>query len=200
VFLFSVTCTVYQTHLEMQIIVLLLAPVGYVLTLAKFTPWSAKICKSITHSASLQPALARLLRQFRHCFGRDKTFAYLEKYILGLLSDVKRKSIEPIALAAGVAVRTLQEFLAFFRWDEDRAGHQLIRLVAHEHSSREAIGVPTATTSSAILRVDLSVQHSAIMGSPGPERSGNCKSYYDAPSNVGRLARGAGWNDRNRTS
>jgi hypothetical protein len=35
--------------------------------------------------ASLQPALARLLRSFRHCFGRDKTFAYLEKYILGLL-------------------------------------------------------------------------------------------------------------------
>ncbi len=91
--------------------------------------------------ASLQPALAQLLQQFRHCFGRDKTFAYLEKYILGLLSDVKRKSIEPIALAAGVAVRTLQEFLAFFRWDEDRAGQQLIRLVATEHSRRDAIGV-----------------------------------------------------------
>jgi len=95
--------------------------------------------------ASLQPALARLLRSFRHCFGRDKTFAYLEKYILGLLSDVKRKSIEPIALAAGVAVRTLQEFLAFFRWDEDRAGQQLIRLVATEHSRREALGVLDAS-------------------------------------------------------
>jgi SRSO17 transposase len=95
--------------------------------------------------ASLQPALARLLRSFRHCFGRDKTFAYLEKYILGLLSDAKRKSIEPIALAAGVAVRTLQEFLAFFRWDEDRAGQQLIRLVATEHSRREALGVLDAS-------------------------------------------------------
>ena len=95
--------------------------------------------------ASLQPALAKLLGQFRPCFERHKTFGYLEKYILGLLSDVKRKSIEPIALAAGVAVRSLQEFLAFFRWDEDRAGQQLIRLVANEHGHREAIGVLDAS-------------------------------------------------------
>ena len=33
------------------------------------------------------------------------------------LADLKRKSIEPIALASGVAVRTLQEFLAFLSWD-----------------------------------------------------------------------------------
>ena len=95
--------------------------------------------------ASLQPALAKLLGQFRPCFERHKTFTYLEKYILGLLSDVKRKSIEPIALAAGVAVRTLQEFLAFFCWDEDRASQQLIRLVANEQGHREAIGVLDAS-------------------------------------------------------
>ena len=95
--------------------------------------------------ASLQPALAMLLGQFRHCFARHKTFGYLEKYILGLLSDVKRKSIEPIALAAGVAVRTLQEFLAFFQWDEDRAGQQLIRMVAREHHRPDALGVLDAS-------------------------------------------------------
>lgn len=95
--------------------------------------------------ASLQPALAKLLEQFRPCFERQKTFGYLEKYILGLLSDVKRKSIEPIALAAGVPVRTLQEFLAFFCWEEERASQQLMRLVASEHSRREAIGVLDAS-------------------------------------------------------
>jgi len=95
--------------------------------------------------ASLQPALAKLLAWFRPCFERGKTFGYLEKYILGLLSDVKRKSIEPIALAAGVAVRTLQEFLAFFCWDEERASQQLIRLVANEHGRREGIGVLDAS-------------------------------------------------------
>jgi hypothetical protein len=45
--------------------------------------------------------LAKLLEQFRPFFERHKTFTYLAKYILSLLSDVKRKSIEPIALAAG---------------------------------------------------------------------------------------------------
>jgi len=34
-----------------------------------------------------------------------------------LLSDLPRKSIEPIALAAGTAVRTLQEFLVTSDWD-----------------------------------------------------------------------------------
>ncbi len=63
--------------------------------------------------ASFEPALARFLEKVRPCFKRDKTFGYLQKYILGLMADLKRKSIEPIALACGVAVRTLQEFLAF---------------------------------------------------------------------------------------
>ncbi len=90
--------------------------------------------------ASLRPALAKLVKRFSPCFERHKTLGYLEKYILGLLSDVKRKSIEPIALAVGVAVRTLQEFMAFFCWDEERAGRQLIRMVADEHGRREGIG------------------------------------------------------------
>lgn len=40
--------------------------------------------------------------------------------MLGLLADLKRKSIEPIALAAQVPVRTMQEFLSFFAWDHAR--------------------------------------------------------------------------------
>jgi SRSO17 transposase len=38
-----------------------------------------------------------------------------------LLSDLPRKSIEPIALEAGTAVRTLQEFLATSHWDHEQA-------------------------------------------------------------------------------
>jgi SRSO17 transposase len=57
------------------------------------------------------------------------------------MADGKRKSIEPIALAAGVAVRTLQEFLAFFDWDERRVNRLLQQLVMDEHGCDEAIGV-----------------------------------------------------------
>lgn len=90
---------------------------------------------------SLQPALAALLERFRPCFRREETFKHWERYLLGLMTDLKRKSIEPIALAAGVPVRTLQEFLAFFSWDEGRANNLLQRLVMDEHGSDRGVGV-----------------------------------------------------------
>jgi SRSO17 transposase len=94
---------------------------------------------------SLQPALAALLLRFRGCFKTEKTFGHWQKYLLGLMADLKRKSIEPIALAAGVAVRTLQEFLAFFAWDHERVNRQLQQLVMDEHSCETAIGVIDAS-------------------------------------------------------
>ena len=94
---------------------------------------------------SLQPALAALLLGFRGCFKTEKTFGHWQKYLLGLLADLKRKSIEPIALAAGVAVRTLQEFLAFFAWDHERVNQQLQQLVMDEHAGETAIGVIDAS-------------------------------------------------------
>ncbi len=94
---------------------------------------------------SLQPALAALLEKFRPCFKREGTFEHWQCYLLGLMADLKRKSIEPIALAAGVAVRTLQEFLAFFVWDHDRIKSMLHQRVMDEHGSDEAIGVIDAS-------------------------------------------------------
>ena len=96
--------------------------------------------------ASLQPALTLLMEKFRHCFKREKTLHYWKKYILGLMADLKRKSIEPIALAAEVPVRTLQEFLADFRWDHQRAEDALHRLVADKHGCDNAIGVIDASS------------------------------------------------------
>ena len=95
--------------------------------------------------ASFEPALAEFLEKVRHCFKRDKTFCYLQKYILGLMADLKRKSIEPIALACGVAVRTLQEFLAFFAWDHERVDQLLVREVVARQHGRRAIGVLDAS-------------------------------------------------------
>lgn len=90
---------------------------------------------------SMQPALVALLEHFRGYFKRDGTFEHFQKHLLGLMADLKRKSIEPITLAAGIPVRTLQEFLAFFVWDHERAGAQLQRLVMDEHGCRYGIGI-----------------------------------------------------------
>jgi len=95
--------------------------------------------------ASFEPALAEFLAKVRHCFKRDKTFSYMQKYILGLMADLKRKSIEPIALASGVAVRTLQEFLAFFSWDHDRVDRTLVREVVNRQHGKCSIGVLDAS-------------------------------------------------------
>src|SRR5207245_11003907 len=48
----------------------------------------------------------------------------------GLLSELDRKTCEPIALAAGIPVRTLQEFLRDHAWSEDRARDLLGQHVA----------------------------------------------------------------------
>src|SRR3990172_1546639 len=78
---------------------------------------------------SLQPELAAPLETFRPYLGLASNFGHLRAFVAGLLADLKRKSIEPIALAAGAAVRTLQEFLSSLDWDHEAASDHLQRLV-----------------------------------------------------------------------
>jgi SRSO17 transposase len=66
---------------------------------------------------ALEPALAAFLDQFLFCCAYTQTFAHLGTYVRGLLSDLPRKTCEPIALHAGTPVRTLQEFLKDHDWD-----------------------------------------------------------------------------------
>lgn len=83
--------------------------------------------------AGLGPAFTSYLESFQDCFVTRNTFAHLGTYCRGLLSDLSRKSVEPIALAGGTAVRTLQEFLTFHRWDQGRMRDTLQRRVVREH-------------------------------------------------------------------
>ena len=78
--------------------------------------------------ADLGPALAGYLEQFLGCCPYAPTAAHLHTYVHGLLSDLERKTAEPIALKAGTPVRTLQEFLRDHVWDQADA---LARLVTH---------------------------------------------------------------------
>ena len=80
--------------------------------------------------AGLGPAFAAFLRRFRGCFLQGRTAAHFDSYCRGLLSDLPRKSVEPIALASGTAVRTLQEFLTTASWDHELARDTLQRRLA----------------------------------------------------------------------
>ena len=79
---------------------------------------------------ALGPAFAGELRRYRSCFGQDRTAKHFDTYCRGLLSDLPRKSVEPIALAAGTAVRTLQEFLVTATWEHATARDLLQRRMA----------------------------------------------------------------------
>jgi len=95
---------------------------------------------------SLQPRLAEYLSCFADCFGRRDTREHLSVYVRGQLSDLGEKSVEPIALKAGMAPRTLQEFLASYRWDEDGLRRRLHTMVASEHASPRSIGIIDETS------------------------------------------------------
>jgi SRSO17 transposase len=79
---------------------------------------------------ALGPALHDFLRPYLFCCGYTQSFAHLHTYCRGLLSDLKRKTVEPIALASGCAVRTLQEFLKDHLWDFAQVREQLQHHVA----------------------------------------------------------------------
>src|SRR6476661_7372763 len=88
--------------------------------------------------AALGPAFAAYLRRFRRCFRQARTAAHFDTYCRGFLSDLPRKSVEPIALAAGTAVRTLQEFLVSAHWD-----HAAARDTLQQHLRSVIVDLPT---------------------------------------------------------
>jgi SRSO17 transposase len=80
--------------------------------------------------AGLGPALTEFLGSFKSCLGECRLRVHFATYCWGLLSGLQRKSVEPIALAAGSTVRALQLFLNRRTWDHDRLRDQLQRRVA----------------------------------------------------------------------
>jgi len=80
----------------------------------------------------LGSALDDFLQPYLYCCGYTQTFGHLHTYCRGLLSDLKRKTAEPIALASGCAVRTLQEFLRDHQWQHGQVRDQLQRDVGVE--------------------------------------------------------------------
>jgi SRSO17 transposase len=90
---------------------------------------------------SLAPALAEFLDEFADCFGRSEPRAHLGHYVRGQLSNLQRKSVEPIALFNHLAPRTLQEFLNSDVWNHARARDRVQQIIARDHEDPKAIGI-----------------------------------------------------------
>lgn len=95
---------------------------------------------------TIKPALTRYLHEFDGCFGRITARRHLDTYILGQLGPLERKSVEPIADAAGTPPRTLQEFLGLYRWDESALRDRLQQRVARRYPHPHAVGIIDETS------------------------------------------------------
>ena len=71
------------------------------------------------HVQAIGPAFTAFLRPFERFFDTLKTVRHFRTYTRGLLSDLPRKTAEPIAIQAGTAPRNLQQFLKACLWDHD---------------------------------------------------------------------------------
>ena len=89
----------------------------------------------------LGPKLTDYLKEFDDCFVVEGTRGHLPVYIGGQLSNLPRKSVEPIALQAGVPPRTLQEFLSLLKWDVDLMRDRLQQRVARQHAGPHSIAI-----------------------------------------------------------
>ena len=94
----------------------------------------------------IRPALTEYLHEFDGCMGRVTNRSHLQTYFCGQLGNLDRKSVEPIADAAGVPPRTLQEFLSMLKWDDQAARDQLQRRVARRHGHLHSVGVIDETS------------------------------------------------------
>ena len=83
---------------------------------------------------------------------------------LGEKCGLRRKSIKPIALAAGAAARTLQEFLSFLEWDHEA----LARDLRFGRSARPGHGASAKCC------------QSALQTSFASNRQSNCSTYHNA--------------------
>jgi SRSO17 transposase len=94
---------------------------------------------------ALEPALRDYLDRFADCFPRSDTRAHFPRYVEGQLSDLERKSVEPMALRMNVPVRTLQEFLSQHKWDHELMRDRVQQIVREDQggdgSRGETIGI-----------------------------------------------------------
>lgn len=96
--------------------------------------------------ASLRPELERFVSRFDDCVKTRPSRAHLRRYVMGQLSDLPRKSAEPIALATGVPPRSLQEFLSLHLWDEGSMRARVLEQVRERHGAEDAIALIDETS------------------------------------------------------
>jgi SRSO17 transposase len=104
------------------------------------------VSKVLEEMKGLRCRLTWFLKRFEDCIKTAPSREHLRTYVGGQVSSLPRKSVEPIALAAGVAPRTLQEFLGLHHWDHEAVRRRVHEIVAKDHADPHAIAVVDETS------------------------------------------------------
>lgn len=88
---------------------------------------------------ALSGKLSRFIGQFGRFFATWKGREHFRVYIEGQLGPLERKSIEPIADAAGVPSRLLQGFLSVLTWDEGAIRDKVQEIVKRRYAGKEGV-------------------------------------------------------------
>lgn len=100
----------------------------------------------VTELKKMRRNLTRFLQRFAPCIKTRPSQKHLQTYVHGQISRLARKSVEPIALDAGVPPRTLQKFLAEHRWNEVAVAKKIRQIVRRDHRDENAIGIIDETS------------------------------------------------------
>ena len=68
---------------------------------------------------AIGPEFTAFLRPFERFFAEPETVRHFRNYSRGLLTDLPRKTAEPLAMYVGTPPRCLQQFLKACLWDHD---------------------------------------------------------------------------------
>lgn len=85
------------------------------------------------------------LSRFSDCLS-EGIQPHLRTYVSGQLSLIERKNVEQIADYAGAVPRTLQAFLASYKWDHERMRNRVQQIVASEHQDNNSVGIIDETS------------------------------------------------------
>lgn len=86
----------------------------------------------------------RHLDRYSDCFSRRGQPETLRLYVRGQLSDLERKSIEPMALEFGVPPRSIQQFLSQAGWDHEMVRARTMQILREEYDDPESVGITEA--------------------------------------------------------
>ncbi len=89
--------------------------------------------------------LDKYVKEFDDCIKTAPSRKHMRTYVGGQVSDLQRKSVEPIALEAGVPPRTLQEFLEIHKWDQDKVRRRVQQIIMRDHADENAIATVDET-------------------------------------------------------